>query len=180
MKLEKIIIGGLIIAAAGGCMGPPHSWTRSCKQEVYFQESKLTLEVKCALPDEPSVEELADASDEYIQNLSFKKKYGHYGTKIISNLKDNQFAAADNLVRELAARLEGDPNPYAKQYLENIKNFSYEVVSIREVSTTREGRYLLNIPLRKDVFGDPKKTSESVETERRRVCPYRRTNEKIE
>lgn len=183
-KLEKICMSALLGASLilGGCGTPFHYHTSSSKQDVSLESNIKASDIKIGyiLPDEANIDDLIVGSEKYIQYLSFKKNYSHYGNKIISNLNNNNFKEANNLVRELAVRLESDSNSYAKQYLQKVKNFTYvQVFTRREVKSHNGSHYILGIPLRQDVFGTQDYKKEYTEIEKYRVCPYKRTRIKI-
>ena len=88
------------------------------------------------LNQKSSVEDILGVADNHIEYLKFRQKYMNYGERIVDSLKGNRFDEADNLVRELAKRLEADNGQYAKAYLEKVKDFNYIVYVINDAEKT--------------------------------------------
>jgi len=145
--LEKIIVWTLTTASvlSNGC-SPLQTKTSQNElgQEPAIEQKVIsTSDIKISKitpADSPTVDDLIKTSEDYIDYLTFRNTYSNYGNQIILSIKDNSLDKTQSLVKELAHKLEQDPSPYAKDYLEKVKNFNYLVYEVYEEEESKEKR----------------------------------------
>jgi len=136
MKALEILVAGVISATVflSGCQTrfyeyssprQPGSTNVSFLSQSASSIGDISPITKGKYDNNANIDQLIGQSDDFINYLDFRNKYTDYQNQITSNLENNNYNKADQLVRDLAERLERDNNPYSKLYLEKVKNFTY-------------------------------------------------------
>lgn len=79
--------------------------------------------------------DLQKQANDIVNFLDFVEKYEPQTKQLKDYLDSSQKIGIDAVVKNLASQLEQDQTPFARNYLEKIRNFSYEAIKIEETMT---------------------------------------------
>lgn len=86
--------------------------------------------------------ELQDEIRDVKDYLVFQQRYNPIVERIINALKQKRLKEIEIEIKSLAARLEQDRSPYAQKQLIRVKNFSYVVYEVSEITRKTSERKL--------------------------------------
>lgn len=140
-KLLKLIPLSLGIALLSGCSTIPIPFTATPSQasERKEEEDKARYIPKAISHTEIQISEqktsnLEQEIEDTRDYLEFQQRYNPVAEGIVNALKQSRFGEVETRVKSLAARLEQDSSPYARQHLVRVKNFSYIVYEAKKVT----------------------------------------------
>jgi hypothetical protein len=138
-KLEQMIATTLVIAMIAGCGTTTRSVRNYKNDRLSYEQAEIShsgLDLEEYVRKDPRI--LVNDFGAYLQ---FKKNYQGKISDIIRALENKNLSKVESDVRYLARALESDPNPYAKEQLEKVKEFNYIVY---EVSNNMKARKIVN------------------------------------
>jgi len=135
MTPRLLLAGATLLALVAGCATTTERQMTS--RNVNLEERAISFtNLNITVPKSADIDDLIATSDKYLAYIEFKKRYGKSGEDIVTYLKAGEFEEADQMVKNLAYRLEHDKSPMAQQYLPQVMNFSYVIHEIYDIETT--------------------------------------------
>src|SRR3989344_6889954 len=119
-KLEKIIVGLCINSfLITGC-SLSGTWPLLKEKNIKYDETSLSYSNGDIINQEVTG---SDKAQKMLYYLEFFDKYGYRDRELIKSLEDKDYRQLEIKLKRFAEDLEKDSNPFALEYLDELKNF---------------------------------------------------------